>query len=91
MACVTRTIGSKKALKLGRAHEKGNKLQFKKHQLEDKILPDSVSTVMDLHNNEQGAAAAQDRQLSEAELQIKILDLLKQGKLACIRKKQARG
>lgn len=86
MACVTRTIGSKKALKLGRAHEKGNKLQFKKHQLEDKILPDSVSTVMDLHNNEQGAAAAQDRQLSEAELQIKILDLLKQGKLACIRK-----
>ena len=40
---------------LGRAHEKGNYLQYKKHLLEDSILPDSVSSVMDLRNNEIGA------------------------------------
>lgn len=86
MACVSKAIGTKKALKLGVAHEKGNKLQFKKHELEDKILPDSTSSVMDLHNNEQGANAATDRSLSEYQLQQKIMELLVQGKLACIRK-----
>jgi|SRR4051812_25054042 hypothetical protein len=86
IACVTKAIGSRKALKLGKAHEKGNKLQFKKHELEDKILPDSISSVMDLLNNEQGAAVAKDKQLSETQLQQKIMELLLQGKLACIRK-----
>lgn len=86
MACVTKAIGSKKALRLGRAHEKGNKLQFKKQELEDKILPDSMSSVMDLHNNEQGSAIAKDQQLSEQQLQLKILELLRQGKLVCLRK-----
>lgn len=86
MACVSKTIGAKKALKLGRAHEKGNKLQFKKHELEDKILPDSISSVMDLHNNEQGAVATKDKSLSEQQLQKRIMELLTQGKLVCIRK-----
>jgi hypothetical protein len=86
MACVAKAIGGKKALKLGKAHEKGNKIQFKKHQLEDKILPDSISSVMDLHNNEQGVAVAKDHQLSEQQLKNKLLELLKQGRLACIRK-----
>ncbi len=86
MACVSKAIGSRKALKLGRAHEKGNRLQFKKQELEDKILPDSISSVMDLHNNEQGANAGKDKTLSEDQLQKKIMELLHQGKLVCIRK-----
>jgi len=91
MACVSKAIGSRKALKLGRAHEKGNYLQFKKHELEDKILPDSISSVMDLHNNEQGAIAAKNRSVSENQLQQKIMELLMQGKLVCIRKNKNGG
>ena len=86
MACLSREVGRRKALKLGRAHEKGNKLQFKKYELEDKILPDSISSVMDLHNNEQGASAAKDKNLTEEQLQKKIMEFLMQGKLVCIRK-----
>src|ERR1700741_2953495 len=47
MASVAIKIGSRRAKKLGIAHEKGNWIQFKKHQLEDTVLPDSVSAVMD--------------------------------------------
>lgn len=87
IACVSATIGSRKALKLGKAHEKGNKLQFKKHQLEDCILPDSVSSVMDLHNNEQGATAAKKiKGATPEQLEKAILNLLNLGYLACIKK-----
>ncbi len=87
IAAVSEAIGSRKALKLGIAHEKGNKLQFKKHQLEDQLLPDSISSVMDLHNNEQGAAAAKAiKNASLQQLQEKIMQLLLQGQLACIKK-----
>jgi hypothetical protein len=87
MAAVGAAIGPKKALKLGVAHEKGNKRQFKKHQLEDKVLPDSISSVMDLHNNEQGAGVVDPSQkYSLQQLQEKIMQLLMQGQLICIKK-----
>ena len=47
-------IGCKAAHSLGKAHEKGNRQFFKKSFKEDGILPDSISTVMDLHNNHIG-------------------------------------
>lgn len=56
MATMTQGIGARKARKLGKAHEKGNKLEFRKRKLEEGILPDSVSCAMDLWNNEQGIA-----------------------------------
>lgn len=86
IASVSSAIGPHKALKLGVAHEKGNKLQFKKHQLEDKILPDSISSLMDLHNNEQGAAAVSSKKYSTQQLQEKIMQLLLNGQLICIKK-----
>jgi hypothetical protein len=87
IATVSSAIGPRKALKLGVAHEKGNKLQFKKHQLEDQVLPDSISSVMDLHNNEQGAAIVhRSEKYSMKQLQEKIMQLLLQGQLTCIRK-----
>jgi hypothetical protein len=88
MACVSRAIGPRKALKLGVAHEKGNKLQFKKHQLEEGVLPDSISSVMDLHNNEQGAGLLKgpEKKYSMGQLQEKIMQLLLQGQLVCIKK-----
>lgn len=57
MASVAMVIGSKQALKLGKAHEKGNYFQFKKQELEDAAMPDSISTVMDLRNNEFGVSS----------------------------------
>lgn len=87
MAFLTKEIGSKKALKLGCAHEKGNKLDFKKHKLEDSILPDSVSSAMDLHNNKAGAEAVKKcERISKDVIQKRVFDLLWKGKLMIIRK-----
>ena len=55
MAILSQNIGRKKALLLGKAHEKGNYIQFKKGKLEDGILPDYASCEMDLFNNTIGA------------------------------------
>ena len=54
MALLANEIAPRKALKLGKAHEKSNYIQFKKGRKEDGILPDSVSSVMDLYNNKEG-------------------------------------
>jgi hypothetical protein len=87
IASVSSAIGPRKALKLGEAHEKGNKLQFKKHQLEDRELPDSISSCMDLYNNEQGAKTVKaNPQYTLQELQQAILKQLTGGQLKCIRK-----
>ncbi|MBL4625775.1 MAG: hypothetical protein JKY42_11650 [Flavobacteriales bacterium] len=51
-------IGKRRALSLGKTHEKGNKQDFKKGNLEEKFLPDFVSIQMDLLNNEKGASLA---------------------------------
>jgi hypothetical protein len=55
MALLAKEIGKKSALKLGRAHEKGNKADFRKHQLEEGTLPDKAAGLMDLQNNLTGA------------------------------------
>jgi hypothetical protein len=54
MAVLVREIHSKKALKLGIAHEKGNYLDFKKRKKEDGTLPDKIACEMDLWNNNVG-------------------------------------
>jgi hypothetical protein len=87
MAFLALEIGSKKALKLGKAHEKGNYLQYKKHLLEDSILPDSVSSVMDINNNQIGVSLRRNRgDLSGLIIQKKIMNLLNDGKLLVIKK-----
>jgi hypothetical protein len=87
MASLSREIGSKKALKLGKAHEKGNYLQYKKHILEDAILPDSVSSQMDLRNNEIGVSLLGNcKNYSPITIQKRTLDALNAGKLYVIKK-----
>ncbi len=87
IASVSTAIGIRKAIKLGKAHEKGNKLQFKKHQLEDRILPDSVSSYMDLYNNEKGAELVEkNKKVTLSQLQQQVLELLNTGQLLCILK-----
>lgn len=54
MAKLTQEIGWRRAKKLGKAHEKGNYKDYKKHRLEDGDLPDKVSSEMDLYNNNVG-------------------------------------
>ncbi len=54
MALITQKYGEKFARKLGRTHEKANKLDFKNNKLEDYQLPDAASMLMDLMNNEIG-------------------------------------
>jgi len=54
MAAFAQKIKIKKLRKLGIAHEKGNYRQFLKHQNENGEVPDSLSSVMDLYNNELG-------------------------------------
>lgn len=54
MSVLVREMHPKKALKLGRAHEKGNYLDYKRKKNEEGSLPDKVACEMDLWNNEVG-------------------------------------
>lgn len=54
MAAFSQKIKTKKIRKLGIAHEKGNYAHFLKNIKEDGKLADSLSTVMDIKNNELG-------------------------------------
>jgi len=54
MAYLINYVKEEKLRKLGIAHEKGNYLQFIKHQLEFSERPDSLACIMDLRNNEVG-------------------------------------
>ncbi|MDG1476543.1 MAG: hypothetical protein P8Q14_05315 [Vicingaceae bacterium] len=54
MASLTQEIGKGRARSLGRKHEKGNYKDYKKRRLEDGVIPDRISSEMDLFNNEVG-------------------------------------
>ncbi|MBI2281675.1 MAG: hypothetical protein HYU68_13450 [Bacteroidetes bacterium] len=56
MARLAQEIHWRKAKRLGKVHEKGNYRQFKKQKLEEDVLPDKISSEMDLFNNEIGIA-----------------------------------
>jgi hypothetical protein len=54
MAKLTQEIGKRRARSLGKKHEKGNYKDYKKRRLEDGVIPDKISSEMDLFNNEIG-------------------------------------
>lgn len=60
MSMLVQHIKPEAAVKLGKAHEKGNYKDFKKKKLEDGSLPDSVSCEMDLRNNLVGIELGQE-------------------------------
>ncbi|MCE3277972.1 MAG: hypothetical protein K0S44_163 [Bacteroidetes bacterium] len=88
IAMLSTKIGVKQSLKLGKAHEKGNYLEFKKHRLEDSILPDSASSAMDLHNNQQGVAALGRCAvpITDKSVQQEIMKAIEQGHMMIIKK-----
>lgn len=92
MAAFAQKINIKKLRKLGIAHEKGNYKQFLKNKTENGEVPDSLSTVMDLANNELGfITGASNRNKSIEELRpIVIKEILNGKALILKRNKQGR-
>jgi hypothetical protein len=78
MARLAQEIHWRKAKGLGKAHEKGNYRQFKKGKLEDDVLPDKISSEMDLFNNEVGLNFGKSNK--EQELKNEVIRLVKEGK-----------
>jgi hypothetical protein len=77
MTAYAQKIKIKKLRKLGIAHEKGNFKQYLKSRLENGELPDSISTVMDLNNNEIAFTLQnKHKNLSLIELQNIVIKLI---------------
>lgn len=82
MAAFAQKINSKKVRQLGIAHEKGNYLNFMKKQYEHGEIPDSLSTVMDLYNNEIGIEIGKNRRKnSMTALREEVLKEMADGKM----------
>jgi hypothetical protein len=86
---LTQKIGERKAKSLGIAHENGSLQQFKHQQLEDGLRPDSLSSVMDLYNNDLGIALARNMKWNNSELIKNILGLIQSGEAVMLKRKGA--
>ena len=92
MAYFSKFVKAKKLRKLGKAHEKANYQQFLHHLPdEDGELSDSLSSVMDLKNNDIALSLANEvKKLSAEEIKQKIIGLIKTGNVF-IMKRNAQG
>ncbi|MEX2380669.1 MAG: hypothetical protein WD530_07985 [Vicingaceae bacterium] len=70
MALLSKEIGARKALKLGKAHEKTNRKDFKKRRKEEGAIPDLTAERMDLFNNKVGVKIADSCALGNGKLEI---------------------
>ena len=87
MALVSQKYGKRKALSLGKAHEKGNYIYFKKNKLEDGLLPDYESSLMDYLNNDVGIEiGTKYKNLSKDELKKIVIQHILEGKLFVLKK-----
>ena len=87
MAMLSQKIKSKKVRKLGEAHEKGNKIDFRKKKLEEGSLPDSVACEMDLRNNQVGINIGKNnKDMPIEELQLFVKKTVLKGNCWIIRK-----
>lgn len=87
MALLQQEIGKKAARSLGRVHEKENYQTFKKQQLEDGVVPDEISSEMDLFNNEIGLSLSEEgNKIPKSGLIYRVINAIDQGKLKIIKK-----
>ena len=87
MATLTLQFGEKKARNLGIAHEKGNRIDFLKLTHEEGTIPDSISSAMDLKNNEIGIKIAlSNPHITIDELKQLIIEKILNGELWIINK-----
>ncbi len=89
MACLSKKMRAKKALRLGRAHEKGNYLAFKKSEYEESSIPDSMASIMDLFNNQLGIEIAQKNKDADLDsLQTLLIQAIRNGDARMILKNE---
>jgi hypothetical protein len=87
MARLTQEMGKRTARSLGKAHEKENYLTYKKSKLEDGVVPDDISSEMDLYNNDQGIKLiSKGSKVPKNGLIYRIINAIKSGKLKIIKK-----
>ncbi|MCX6232254.1 MAG: hypothetical protein NTZ33_12005 [Bacteroidetes bacterium] len=87
MAMLSQKISWRKAYSLGKAHEKGNYLDYKKHRLEEGTLPDKISSDMDLWNNDIGIQiGTSNKNISEDSLKVLVIKNILEGKMKMIKK-----
>ncbi|MGB1043492.1 MAG: DUF6973 domain-containing protein, partial [Tenacibaculum sp.] len=87
MATLRQKIGKNAARSLGKAHEKENYQTYKKRKLEDGVIPDEISTKMDLFNNDFGLRLTRKGSKTPRKgLIYRIINAIHQGKLRVIKK-----
>lgn len=88
MAAFAQKVKIKKLRKLGEAHEKASYKIFLKSASEDGEIPDSLSTVMDLKNNETGfVIGKQNRNVDLENLKIITIKHINQGETVIMKRK----
>ena len=87
MALLCVEIPWRKADKLGKAHERGNKKDFKNGRLEEGYLPDKASSIMDLWNNEVGIKIGRENSNSKASaIKENVIQVIRSGECKIIRR-----
>jgi hypothetical protein len=87
MATLSKHIGAKAAIKLGKKHEKGNYIYFKKNKYEDGTIPDFISSKMDLKNNDIGIDIYKNNpNKTDEEIELIIVQEIIDGKMFIIKK-----
>lgn len=87
MASLRQEIGLNAARSLGKYHERENYKTYKKRKLEDGIIPDKISSTMDLFNNEIGLSfTRKGSKTPKNGLIYRIINAIHAGKLRIIKK-----
>ncbi len=87
MALLQQEIGKNASRTLGKAHEKENYQTYKERKLEDGVVPDKISSEMDLFNNEIGLSLSEKGgKLTKNVLIYRVINAIHQGKLKIIKK-----
>lgn len=87
MARLKQEMGHSTAKSLGKAHEKENYIMYKKRKLEEGVVPDKISSEMDLHNNEEGLKLiTKGSETVNSGLVYRIINAIKTGKMKIIKK-----
>ena len=87
MARLRQEIGKSAAKSLGKAHEKENYRTYKERKLEDGVVPDKISSTMDLFNNDIGLSLIRKgSNTSKKGLIYKIINAIQAGKMKVVKK-----
>lgn len=92
MASLRQEIGLNAARSLGKAHERENYKTYKKRKLEDGVIPDKISSTMDLFNNEIGLSfTRKGSKTPKNGLIYRVINAILDGKLRVIKKDKQGG